>query len=122
MAHHVCPVCHKKHGEMVLLSTRLKDELERENFMGYALCPEHQEMASEFVALVEMDGDPSSSEGASFTGQSAHVKWEVADMVFGQQLDRRMPFVWVEVGVLDKLRAMSGQGSNGEGEVPHGVH
>lgn len=43
----LCPVCGIKHDEVVLLDKRLSNSLERENFMGWAMCQEHERLRSE---------------------------------------------------------------------------
>lgn len=104
MGYKVCPVCHTKHDEVVLLDKRLRNTLERDNMMGYALCPEHEAMSGEYLALVEMTGSYK-DRTAAFTGNVAHVRRTVAAQIFGEAY---APHKWVavEVGVIAKLQAM----------------
>lgn len=114
MGHLVCPVCHEKHGESVLLDKRLRNTLTRNTFLGYELCPNHLKMSEEYVALVETTGRPRRDSNAQFTGQTAHLSWAVADQIFDVEMNRNYPFVFVEVGVIAKLQALTQGGSQPE--------
>ena len=108
MGFSVCPVCGTKHYEVVLLDKRLEDSLNRENFMGWALCPEHDAMKGEYIALVECSnagtGAKLKQEDAIRTGQIAHVRRTAAKQIFNTDLPDDMPLVFVEVGVIEALR------------------
>lgn len=105
MGYKLCPACHEKHDETVLLHKRLRNTLPRESFMGYELCPKHAAMSEEYVALVEMTGDPK-VRGTQFTGNVAHVRWEAAARIFNIPMTREHPWVFVEVGVIEKLQQL----------------
>lgn len=107
IGHKVCPVCHTRHDEVVLLDRMLRESLERETFMGFELCSEHAKMADEYVALVEADKD---GERIGLTGNVCHMKWHVAEQVLNLK-GREHPFVWVERGVIDAIQAMVKQGA-----------
>lgn len=109
MAFNICPICGEKHSEAILLDTRMKNSLERENFMGYELCPEHKEMSKEFVALVEVEEEPKQDaklNEVKRTGGVAHFRRTVAAKVFDAEIPDDMPFVYVEKGMLDRLQSM----------------
>lgn len=106
MGHYVCPVCGEQHGEVVLLDKRLRDTLCRDNMMGYQLCPKHEELSAEYLALVETTSDP--NEGpAEFTGRTAHLRWEVAEQMFNPTPKREQPFVFVSGDLMDQLQAFA---------------
>lgn len=87
----VCPVTGEKHSESVLLDKNMKDRLEKENFMGYAYCPEvAAKIAEGYVCLIEIKNQPSSkgSEQVSIrdadrTGVYCFIKSELARDMFG---------------------------------------
>lgn len=111
MGYSICPICGTKHDEVVLLDRHLKQSLEREQCMGLALCPEHEAMKEEFLALVEVNnvratgGSRLNPEDANRTGQVAHVKREVLGQLFDVAITDDIPMVYVEVGVIDALKA-----------------
>jgi hypothetical protein len=108
MGHKVCPVCHVKHDEVVLLDTRLREVIERDNFMGFKLCKEHAAMSDKYLALVEAIKE---GRGITLTGNACHIKWHAAEEVLGVK-DKADPFVWVEPGVIAKLQSMTeGEGA-----------
>lgn len=118
----VCPICYKEHDEVVLLDKQLRPSLTNHMFMGWDICPEHKAMEKEFIALVECSNPPESGrnlkpENAKPTGQIAHIKREVADSIFRTKFPADLPFVYVEVGVIDALRAMQ---TKEEGDVSVG--
>lgn len=106
MGYKMCPCCHERHDEVVLLDKRLRNRLERDNFMGWALCPKHDAMKDEYVALVEVTGNPNQG-SARFTGGVAHVRWHVAEQLFRDHVKREHPWMFVEAGVIAKLQAMT---------------
>jgi hypothetical protein len=118
MGHSICPVCGIKHDEVVLLSTRiifgkLQESLERDNFMGFALCPEHEAMREEYLALVEIKATPHGSTVKAEevhnhrTGAIAHVHRSAVKAVLGIDLPDGVPFTYVEEGVIAGLQAMT---------------
>lgn len=111
MGYSLCPICRTKHDEVVLLDKRLKDSLEPESFMGWALCPEHEAMKVEYLALVETSGpatgDTLKPGDASLTGQIMHMRRTVVKQVLNVDIPDDLPMVFVEVGVIDKIKAMT---------------
>jgi len=102
----VCPVTGNKHSESVLLDKNLKESLERENFMGYAYCPEVAEKIAEgYVCLIEIKNQPSgpglekvSLRDADRTGVYCFIKSELARDMFGIKGDvEEIQFVSPEV-------------------------
>lgn len=58
----VCPFCGKENEEnCVLLDSRMKNTLDKRNFMGFALCEEHKAIAENYDAVclfaLDKDGD-----------------------------------------------------------------
>ena len=112
MGVHVCPVCLKEHDEVVLIDKRLRPTLERRNFLGWAMCPEHEAYWQEgYIALIECtDEHPPTLEEANRTGVFAHVRKEAWPHIFNMPTPDK-PMVFVQQGVIDQLRAMMPQGS-----------
>jgi len=106
MGYHLCPVCGNKHDEVVLLDKRLKATLARENFMGWAMCAEHQKLRDDgYIALVECKNTSpvSKLEDADRTGRLAHIRTEV----FKELLNMLVPeggLAFVEDGLIAKLQ------------------
>lgn len=108
MEYKICPVCHEKHDEVVLLDGRLKDTLPLDMMMGYELCPKHAAMSEEYVALIEVTKDPNQyPQSTQFTGATAHVRWEAADNIFDCDMSRRNPFVFIGPGVITQLQEIA---------------
>lgn len=117
MGFKICPICYAKHDEVVLLDKRLKDSLERDNFMGFDLCPEHEAMREEYVALVEVTNNACHNlepEDAKTTGRVAHVKRTAIGQIFNVQFPADMPMCYVEVGMIDALKAWTGDASDSQ--------
>ena len=111
MGHALCPVCGTKHDENILIDKRLKPTLERDNFTGWKLCPEHEALRSEFLALVECSNTPPPGkniqpEDAVRTGNICHMRRSVANQIFNVRLGPTLPMVFVEVGVIATIEAM----------------
>jgi hypothetical protein len=118
MGYSVCPICGKKHDEVVLLDKRLKASLEREQCVGISLCPEHEAMSKEFLALVEVRnggvgaGRHLKPQDADMTGQVAHVKRDVVSQIFNVTIPADMPMIYVEEGVIAALKAKTEGGED----------
>lgn len=117
MERHICLVCGAEYDTgSILLDRRLRASFERYTTTGWGLCAQHQRLFDEdFVALVECDpaksGHPSSAERlkphqAYRTGRVAHLKRDVFARVFNVPIDPKLPSVFVEPGVIEKLEAM----------------
>lgn len=123
MGYSVCPICGIKHDEVVLLHRFLKPEVPRDNFMGFDLCPEHKDMATEFLALVEVSNplDERTTlkpENAWRTGQIAHVRREVVPHMFNVKIPDDIPMIYIEIGVIDALKRRT-QASEEHGTQTH---
>lgn len=103
---HVCPVCGKEHDEAVLVQTKmgLPPKLTAHEFLGWKMCPEHQELYDRgFIALIEVSNVPTGMVDAVRTGQVAHIRAVVWPGLF----DCPVPESGVgfaEVGLFDKLK------------------
>lgn len=99
----ICPICYVEHNETVLLDRRLKDSLPPKVRTGWALCPKHEAMKAEYVALVEVSNtNPRTPDEAQPTGNYLHIRRHVAAEIFNVPLEG-IPFAYMEVGVLDAL-------------------
>jgi hypothetical protein len=86
----ICPVTGNKHSESVLLDKKMEDKLDKENFLGYAYCPEVAEKIAEgYVCLIEIKNENSDNEkrvsmkDADRTGVYCFIKKELAKDMFG---------------------------------------
>ena len=107
MGVHVCPVCLKEHDEVVLIDKRLLPTLQRRNFMGWALCDEHEARWQEgYIALIECSNNEQPTlDNAERTGAVAHVRKEAWPHIFNTPVPNT-PIAFVQQGVIDRLRAM----------------
>lgn len=109
MGHETCPICGVRHTETVLIHRQF-GKVPKDSCTGLSLCPEHAAMTGEFLALVEAEaptyGTTLRPETAKRTGNIAHIKWDAADAIFNVPIDRKHVFVYVEPGVIDKLKSM----------------
>lgn len=113
---HLCLVCGAEYDTgSVLLDRHLRTRFEKYTTTGWGLCPEHQQLFDDgFIALVECD--PAKSYAASFdrlkrdhvhrTGKVLHLKWAESVHLLNVSLESRLPLVFVEPGVIEKLQAM----------------
>lgn len=110
MGAEMCPVCGCSHSEVVLLDRRLHETFESGiHLVGMSLCPEHEAMRAEYVALVEISEPPTKSTLAheiKRTGRIAHVRRTAAAQIFDADLSTTA-LAHVEVGVIDKIEAMT---------------
>jgi hypothetical protein len=107
MGVHICPVCLKEHDEVVLIDKCLRPTLKRRNFVGWALCTEHEELwQNGYIALIECTNSQQTTlEGAERTGAVAHVRKEVWPHIFNTPVPNT-PIAFVQQGVIDRLQAM----------------
>jgi len=114
---HVCLVCGVTFDTgAILLDKRLRASMERYTTTGWGLCAEHQKLSDDgFVALIECDpqrsGSPSGTDGvkpeqAYRTGRLAHLKRAMFARVFNVPIAADQPCVFVEPGVIERLRSM----------------
>lgn len=99
-----CPVCLEITDEVVLLDTRLKDTLERDNFVGWKPCDTHEQQFNEgYIALIETtSNNPSKLNDKGRTGNFAMIRKEVFNQIFNTPTESSI--VFIEVGVLEKLK------------------
>ena len=104
MGFNACPVCGIKHSEAVLIHKRMKEVLTKVEFLGWAMCPEHQKLKDEdYIALVEVTNQPKNLADADRTGNIAHVRSSAWPNIFNAPLpDQGLAFV--EVGTIAKLQ------------------
>jgi hypothetical protein len=111
MGYALCPICHKKHDETVLLDKRLRKSLPRESFTGFELCPEHEAMRAEYIALVEVSNATPYTvlkpQDAVHTGRVAHVRRTAAKRIFNVEMPDTLAFVYIDAEAFDKLEAMN---------------
>lgn len=110
MTFQVCPICGTEHSEAVAIHKRMAKVLEPRNFEGFVLCDEHKKMQAEYIALVEASntgvGSNLKPQNAVRTGNIVHIRRTMAAEIFNVPLPADPPFVYVEVGVIDKLKGM----------------
>ena len=108
----VCPACGRafETGNL-LLDQRLRKRFDRFTVTGFQMCPEDQQkIDAGYRILVEIDrakSDDMTPEGVYRTGEVAYMRCEVADDVLPGSKGHQL--VWVEPGVIDRLREMAGQ-------------
>lgn len=82
MGYEVCPICYTKHSETILLDRRIKDSLDKDNFLGFRFCPEHEKTKETHIALVEITNTTNQAkvkpENANPTGRYILMTKEVA--------------------------------------------
>lgn len=121
MEQHVCPVCCKTHDTgSILMDKHLKNRFERHTVTGWELCPECKKKYDDgYIALVEVDRSKSKDmtlQGVWRTGALAHVRVEAWNKIFSLPLPEREPgkpyeLTFVEKGTIDRLHAMTPEGS-----------
>ncbi len=100
MGYKTCPVCHIKHDEVVLLDRRMKNSLENNVFMGYELCPEHAKLSVDYLTVV-------GGQDGVFTGETAHIRWEMAFQLFPHLNDKTITVVFASTEVMDELKKLA---------------
>lgn len=104
----VCPVTGDKHYESVLLDKQMKESLDKDNFLGYAYCPEVAEKIAEgYVCLIEVKNtNPDdakdvesklSLKNADRTGSYVFIKKELAQEMFEVEKADEIQFVSSEI-------------------------
>lgn len=108
-----CLVCAKEFNVGVLLDRRLRDSLEPKTLTGYGLCDEHQKLFEDgYIALIGIDESKSTVEtngnilphNAYRTGNVIHVKHKVLDGFFNVSINPKLPIIFVEDEVINKLK------------------
>jgi hypothetical protein len=113
---HACLVCGASFDTgAILLDKRLRASMKQHTVTGWGLCPEHQKLFDDgFVALVECDPQRSGSHGERMkpeqvyrTGRLAHLRRTVFANVFNVPIEDKLPCVFVEPGVIERLQTMT---------------
>ncbi|MDR0780433.1 MAG: ATPase [Pseudomonadales bacterium] len=113
---HVCLVCGAAFDTgAILLDKRLRASMKHHTTTGWGLCPEHQKLFDDgFVALIECDPQRSGAHGermkpeqAHRTGRLAHLRRTVFAKMFNVPIEDKLPCVFVEPGVIEKLQTMT---------------
>ncbi len=108
-----CLVCAKEFNVGILLDRRLRDSLEPKTLTGYGLCDEHSKLfEDEYIALIGIDESKSTVEingnilphNAYRTGNVIHVKHKVLDGFFNVSINPKLPIIFVEDEVINKLK------------------
>ena len=94
MEQHQCFICGTLYETgNILLDKRLKETLERYTVTGTGLCPEHQQLADDgYIALIVVEED-----GKTRTGNLCHLRREVAEDMFKQQLPKAIAYISEEL-------------------------
>jgi len=117
---HLCPACGAAHDTgALLLDRRLKDTFEMKTTTGWEICPSCKEKIDEgYVVLVECDPSKSGEPGKTLspsnafrTGYIAYVRLAAFEMIFTQPAPEKR-VVFVEIGVIDKLKELQDQTPN----------
>ncbi len=107
MGIHRCPVCLEKTDEVLLFNTKLRNTLERENFVGFKMCEEHNKKLyeEEYVALIETSSPvaPTSLTDKYRTGNYALIKENVYNDLFNVPISKNR-ICFVQVGILQDLQ------------------
>ena len=112
----VCIVCRNTYETgALLLDRRSRPSMQAHTTTGWGLCPEHKKLHDDgFIALIECDAEKSGRpaagsnvrpEDAYPTGVVAYLKRERLGQVFNIPIDPNLPCMFVETGVIDRLKA-----------------
>lgn len=107
----VCPICGIKHDTGVLIHKNLRPVLESKTVTHMALCPEHKAKHEEgYLALVAVKNVPQGNtlkpQDADRTGEVVHIRRHIADQIFNVQIPHNLPMIYIEPGIIDKLKEM----------------
>lgn len=107
MGIHRCPVCLEKTDEVLLFNTKLRNTLERENFVGFKMCEEHNKKLYEegYLALIETSSPvaPTSLTDKYRTGNYALIKENVYNDLFNVPISKNR-ICFIQVGILQGLQ------------------
>lgn len=115
LAQHQCPICLDMHDtNEILFKKDLRPTLESKTTTGHSPCPTCQMRLNEgYLALIETaDPNPGRSTvgmDVKRSGSFAFIRREVFPKIFNVPLPE-VPMVFVEPGVIDKLRTMTENG------------
>lgn len=112
----ICPICgHKNEADCVLLDKRLHNTLDRENFMGWEMCKEHQSKFDEgYITLVEIDPaqskQPFQPNTIWRTGMIVHIKQEAFMKMFDVELpDNEWRCAYIDPEITQQLQQILGK-------------
>lgn len=114
MEQHQCPVCLKCFDTgSILMDRRVRPKFEQHTVTDFEMCAEHKKLRDEgFIALIELTRPPNMGESpltVPRTGNLAHIKETAWPNVFDVPPPKNGIAV-IEVGVIDKIKAMTGDG------------
>lgn len=102
----VCPFCGKENEEnCVLLDTRMKNTLDKRNFMGFKLCEEHEKTAKDYngVCLFALDRE---GDNIKLHGPGLIMALDTFHKCFDTEHDPKPGnCVELEVSLFDKVQA-----------------
>lgn len=119
----ICLVCCNKYSAAILLDRRMKDSLEPETVTGWGLCEEHKKLFDDgYIALIGIDESKSTikangnitAEDAYRTGNVCHVRYPVLQGFFNMPINPKLPIIFVEDEVINKLQECTNENSNSE--------
>ena len=90
-----CPVCLETTDEVVLLDRRIKNTLEKDNFMGWKPCSVHEQQFNEgYIALIETTSNNLSQlNDKGRTGNFAMIRKEAFERVFNIATTSKIVFI-----------------------------
>ena len=103
MEQHQCFICGTLYETgAILLDNRLIKSMDRYTITETGLCPEHQQLEDDgYIALIVVEDD-----GKTRTGELCHLKKEIAEQMFNQELTKGIAFIDKEL--FSKLQEMTG--------------
>ncbi len=108
LGHHLCPVCLVRTEEVVILDRRVKETLERDNFLGWEMCKEHAEQtANNYVHLIiikNAEGSDVNLHTANRTGITVAIRRAAFQEIFNTTSMTNIAFGSEEL--LEKLEAI----------------
>ncbi len=95
LGYYYCPVCLEITDEVVLLDKRLKNTLEKDNFMGWKPCSVHEQQFNEgYIALIETtSNNPSQLNDKERTDNFAMIRKEAFDQIFNIATTSKIVFI-----------------------------
>lgn len=108
MGFKLCPVCLEKTDEVVLLDRRLKDSLERDNWMGWQMCEMHQQQTNDgyihLIIIKNPEGSAVDLRTADRTGETVSVRRAVFQELFNTNYSGDIAFGSQDL--LEKIKAL----------------
>lgn len=112
----ICPICGKKNeADCVLLDKRLMDTLDRENYMGHKLCPEHAAGAEAgFVFFAE--AEKTADGNIALSGREIGIRRSALNGVIEASFIPEGPVAYMNKEAFDKLLSMCEGHEDSDGE------